>query len=567
MKIRNDILKMDSSDYVKRVFDGSSTYRLLGRIHWIINFADNINEKLCKSQSKASNKVFRPAGEILSSHGKRYCSQEITWWIYQKENNSEELFLKTEDILQYVEKIYKDFHSLKSLIPKNYEDLLIEINKFNEIHALEIQKLLEYVEYLASIDPIRPIILFSFESAWSSTELSERSYFTNQLEPSDDSIKSCANIVLGICSSHGFYSYNRIQSEIQSEMFDQYEGDTPVSTHIDQKKLIFQVSREILDRYEVYLRNIRDSIRDIILKIEKFNKENFVIREIILDFPNKSVIKIGLIELDYDLVEIEGDFGYYVSDEIVQKRKIISAIQKLESYDVNIICFPELSIKKEWVNELCPLSIGKIIVGGSYYDQSYNICPLFVNGQLIKPSYSKINPSPFEGTEIYGKKMKSGKTVYIYKTPQFSFVILTCIDNPKIVPTLLTNPEFNIDIVINPCYDEKIERFQQQCDIYCNNSGVFFILTNRSEKEGMFGRTSFLASEHKEVLKRFEGKTRNKDTDSNSVIASISEEEILLAEIDTGNKGPTVPTRLGYVARIKPLNVFRYCDGDWVEQF
>jgi len=113
-----------------------------------------------------------------------------------------------------------------------------------------------------------------------------------------------------------------------------------------------------------------------------------------------------------------------------------------------VICFPELSFVKEWVEEIKNQYKDMIIIGGSYYDEDYNVCPILQMGHTSIPPYRKVFPSPFEDPEKLERGMKSGNILYIFQTKCGKFSVLTCIDYTRLIYRILDEDE-NVDFIIN----------------------------------------------------------------------------------------------------------------------
>ncbi|MDO9034991.1 MAG: hypothetical protein Q7U51_07295 [Methanoregula sp.] len=202
-----------------------------------------------------------------------------------------------------------------------------------------------------------------------------------------------------------------------------------------------------------------------------------------------------------------------------------------------------------------------IIVGGSYYDNSSNICPILIKGRLIKPEYSKIFPSLFEGIETPKGKMKSGKFVFLYETSIGTFSVLTCFDFPNIIYSLTSE---KIDFVINPCYDPQISRFQKDADSVCRNNEITIIHVNRTNNsKDKFGKSGIITKEHHDIIARNMSDGYREKSDPDYLIAKLNSEEILIADINLESKGPTVGVPLEYHGRSSINKIYRY-DQCWI---
>ena len=134
------------------------------------------------------------------------------------------------------------------------------------------------------------------------------------------------------------------------------------------------------------------------IKDDRIPKEPKIVYKNISNKKKGNWIRFCLVQLDYNLAatSLPADFGWKISDGDVIKDKIFKALKKAQSERVNIICFPELSFSKDWINEIANTYKNFIIICGSYYHDGYNICPIIINGYILNPPYRKCKPSIFE---------------------------------------------------------------------------------------------------------------------------------------------------------------------------
>lgn len=209
----------------------------------------------------------------LTDFGKEVAADEISWWVHKKETEHEELLKRTKKTLISVQKLKEDFFILKErLHPTSYPDLIMKIKDFTEAHDEEIRELHDYVHWLYEKDALAPSILFTYR-VWGSTRLSDRSVMVtaNAIDVDIEIVKRCTEFALGLRSKFGYY-LNRIYLDILSDIVDSTEPEYLSSISVPQQTLLNQTSYKILDELADYFEFLRQSLRNIILEIEKFNE-------------------------------------------------------------------------------------------------------------------------------------------------------------------------------------------------------------------------------------------------------------------------------------------------------
>jgi hypothetical protein len=141
------------------------------------------------------------------------------------------------------------------------------LRRFAEEHATEISTLRDYVLWLATRDVLAPKILFTYR-VWGSTRMGDREPRFNLGErPYKDDIKRLTEIVLGLTSSIGLTVYFKAEYEIGADMYEMAEG---TDFEIPVVKIVRRASGMAFDKCAEYFEFIRDSLRNILLDIDKF---------------------------------------------------------------------------------------------------------------------------------------------------------------------------------------------------------------------------------------------------------------------------------------------------------
>ena len=278
------------------------------------------------------------------------------------------------------------------------------------------------------------------------------------------------------------------------------------------------------------------------IKAEPFEiKSKGITREPELKYINKDNsttdwVKVALVQLNYKLEYIPEPFSIILKKDIEKeiKKKIFGAFKIAEEERVNIICFPELSFKKEWVDEIRKFYKDMIIIGGSFYDKNkYNICPIIINGNVLY--YRKCHCSIFE--ESNGEGMNRGDELYIIQTKFGKISVLNCIDFDEELHRILNE---KVDIIINPrCDIDKEHTFQKRADIEIERPDgsklhtfmlqVNTMKVNWGESEGG-GGTCIFGYEHKYRIEKYKKDGLRPNDNIKYKICQAMDEMILIAD-------------------------------------
>lgn len=151
------------------------------------------------------------------------------------------------------------------------------LRRFAEEHAGEIKTLHDYVLWLAARDVLAPKILFTYR-VWGSTRMGDREpRFEQREQPDRDEIERLTEIVLGLTSSSGTPTLFRAEYEIGAEMWERAYDEESANFTIPMNRIVSRASTMAFDECAEYFELIRDSLRNILLDIEKLIEErNFV---------------------------------------------------------------------------------------------------------------------------------------------------------------------------------------------------------------------------------------------------------------------------------------------------
>jgi predicted amidohydrolase len=273
-------------------------------------------------------------------------------------------------------------------------------------------------------------------------------------------------------------------------------------------------------------------------------------------------IRLCLVQLDFQITK---KFPYRLKMKNKVRNKILKSLEVAKKEKVDIICFPELSFAKEFVDEVKQYK-NIITIGGSFYDDNYfNVCPVIINGEEYP--MRKIHPSPhFETEIILGKKMKKGTEIKIFRTEdgKFSFGVLICLDYVEESYKLCQykrDGERCINLIFNPSYNPDPLRFQTLANSHCTNYHVDTLQTNIVKNRNKYGGTCIIGLEHKDNLKRLEEEGIKPTDDITYKLYEAEGEKMIIADLNL--KGVEVSTTSDDTPRITIRAEFKYKNKCW----
>ena len=246
----------------------------LGEIHWCVLKAANLMQ--ARRYKETDRKGMFTRSE-RTDFGKEVGGDEINWWVFKKETDIDELRARTALALEAAQLLKQDSVDLRNDRPESYDDLLSTLKEFADHHVSEIDLLHDYVRWLEARDVMAPIILYTYR-VWGSSRMSDRwvEIDTELPEETKDAvIRELAKIVLGLrCRLlHAFdkaylYVGDGIWSSTDPEDMEGREGiEIPIAS------VVVFAAREAYEECAVYFTYVRDSLRNILLDIEKLEEQ------------------------------------------------------------------------------------------------------------------------------------------------------------------------------------------------------------------------------------------------------------------------------------------------------
>jgi predicted amidohydrolase len=214
--------------------------------------------------------------------------------------------------------------------------------------------------------------------------------------------------------------------------------------------------------------------------------------------------------------------------------------------NANVICFPELCIDEEWVDEAKNLYKNNIIVFGSFYKNAFNTCPIIIQGQVYY--IQKITPSPHDESDTgTGRCMKSGREILIFQTKFGRLAVLLCKDFLNEVHKIVYNPDIEknkVDFIIVPSRNRAVELFQKRGDLVCQEDHLPYVLQINAVKiveENDAGGTCIIGMDHAGALNRYREENWKPEDGIKYKLFEASGEMVIAADLDISRKGAPVP--------------------------
>lgn len=250
----------------------SNTGLKLGKTLWyLLNAAQEIDMRSYLAQPNGG-------GKTLTEFGKEVGKDEIYWWIYKKEANVEELQIKVKQTLISLQKLKESANELDPSGIQTYSDLVTMLMKFTEAHKEQIDDLHEFAVWLNRKDSLSPAILFTYR-VWGSTRLADRWVKLNAKNISDEPIEVIMRLTEIAYGLFKRYSYTRfsVEMDIGAEIYDR-DPENYQSQEIPEDWVVSRTSDKVLKEFSIFFEELRDSLRNIELDIEKYLAEKNLLK-------------------------------------------------------------------------------------------------------------------------------------------------------------------------------------------------------------------------------------------------------------------------------------------------
>lgn len=258
-------------DEHERLFSGTGLK--LGKTLWyMLNAAQEIERRTY---------IVQPNGKVsreLTKFRKEVGKDEIYWWIYKKESDVEELQIKVKQTLLSLQNLKESANKLEFYGIQTYADLVTVLANFTEARKAQIDDLHEFAVWLHRKDPLCPAILFTYR-VWGSTRIADRWLELDTPNLGDESvevIRRLTEIAYGLFQR---FSYTRfsVTMDIGAEMYDS-DPENYRPQEIPENRVISRTANKVLKEFAVFFEELRDSLRNIELDIEKHLAEKNLLK-------------------------------------------------------------------------------------------------------------------------------------------------------------------------------------------------------------------------------------------------------------------------------------------------
>jgi len=251
----------------------------------------------------------------------------------------------------------------------------------------------------------------------------------------------------------------------------------------------------------------------------------------------KEIVRIAVAQFCFELTE---SFPFILKNKDEVKTKVFSVLEIAKHDGANILCLPELCLCEEWISEIEERYPDIIVIGGSFYKDKMNICPVIMKSNANRHYQPKITPSRNEDPEMTGVGMVSGDAVYIYETRFGRFMVLICRDFDHLLTRLVhrKNPDMIFCPAFNPASANR--RFHNAAHLHVEKSPLYIMIANT----GKYGGTSIFGRLHKDYFGQLVGNGCKDAGDLTYKLCEVKEgqEEVILADFNLIHKSVQVPT-------------------------
>ncbi len=246
----------------------------------------------------------------------------------------------------------------------------------------------------------------------------------------------------------------------------------------------------------------------------------------------QEIVRIAVAQISFELTE---SFPFVLKNKDEVKTKVFSALDISEQDGANIVCLPELCLCNGWISEIKEKYPDMIVIGGSFYKDNKNICPIIMESGTDIPYQPKITPSPFED-RIMGPRMIPGDRIYRYETRFGKFVILICMDFDDLAHFFR---ETDIDMIFCPSFNSANERFHNEAHSHVERTPSYILIANT----GLHGGTSIFGQLNKNYFGGLADGGCKKRGDSTYKLCEVEkgQEEVIIADFNLDHKGAQVP--------------------------
>lgn len=276
------------------------------------------------------------------------------------------------------------------------------------------------------------------------------------------------------------------------------------------------------------------------------------ITEIKLNQEKKEKIRVGIVQLDLNNFFKKEKGLLYPKNDIIVQEKYKKFLKLAKDYEVNILCFPELSSNHHILKELKDFADENriIIIAGSFYNKERkNVCPIIIP-EIDTYFTEKINLSPLEGNSPYADENPlKGDKVYIIKNSIYgSFAVLICADFLDYeLKNLIYKEELDFLFVISLNNKSTDWHIDMNSDCKKNKYGIYTLYSNSIIENKSNGKSAIFGLIEKDHL------DQGLDHSVEYKFMEIIDEDIIIADFNIIHKKPTRPNTIKIEPSILPV--------------
>lgn len=255
---------------------------------------------------------------------------EIHWWVFYKEKDLKELKSKTEKTLEDFQRVKENAVKIRqSLHPNQYSELIDGIRKFCVDNELDIQSLLDYVNWLNAKDPRSVVMMFNYR-VWGSTRMGDREIPVSKKDEKD-TVNACIEIALGLRRAYHGPMISRALMDVSSDMYDSMQPENySTSIIIPWDAVVSRASNEILTEMTEYFTCLRNSLRNILLEIEEYEKSIHILYD--GNFWKLFVKKTMTLPIENMMWDFKETLSIWKKDNVSKKKKRQELCEDIASF-------------------------------------------------------------------------------------------------------------------------------------------------------------------------------------------------------------------------------------------
>jgi hypothetical protein len=246
----------------------------LGAIHWrLLKAAQLMDERRWVREDRediSAESSFQSLSKP-TDFGTEVANDEIHWWIFTREDDVDELRIRTEQVRASAQTLREASNALRTAPVESYEGLVSNLEQFVTSHRGHIHAVCQYVDWLQARDPLAPAMLFNYR-IWGSTQMADR--WIELPGPSLEQekvavLRQLTEIVLGLFSK-GMSTWDRIRYEFEWEAVERAPDDEHLSAEAPMAWLAPRGAFAVYGECAAYFKELRDALDNVLLDVGKF---------------------------------------------------------------------------------------------------------------------------------------------------------------------------------------------------------------------------------------------------------------------------------------------------------